>query len=139
MVELHTRLVGFSRLDYDKKKVRRALRQEGGEVRKISRLLVGDKGRSSSGDYPGMQSGLLRRSIRTRVLRGELAVVIEPVRSVLEKVRGADDAAYPWILAAGVAGSLVARKDYVEEALQRRSEAATEAIRGALQAALVPR
>lgn len=140
MIGLHVTLAGFHRLEYDKKRIRKALREEGAGVRIVARALVAKHGTSGPGDYPGLQSGLLRRSIKSRLLRGELAVLVEPARSVLEKARGADDAGYPWILAAGaVRRHLVKRDDYVAEALERRRAAATGAISGALHEALVVR
>lgn len=136
---LHVQLVGFKSIDYDKKPIRKRLRQEGGEVRNVARQLIARRAISHAGEFPGMQSGLLRRSVRVRALRGELAVLIEPSRSVLEKAVGAKDAAYPWILAAGTAALGGPRADYVEVALNRRKEAATSAIADVLQRSLVPR
>lgn len=139
MLEVNVKITGFKAIDYDKKKVRKALRVEGTQVRNIARVLVSRRGRSKPGENPGRQTGLLRRSIALRTLPGQLAVVIEPTRTVLEKQRSYEDAAYPWILNAGVKGRVGRRADYVQTALGRRTVAATEALYGALEASLVAR
>jgi hypothetical protein len=138
MMQLHVTIEGFNRLEYDKKGVRKALRQEAGGVRKIARSLLGDRGTSAPGEFPGLRTGLLRRSIRSHALRGEMAVVVEASRSVLQKVRTPDDAGYPWMLLAG-SKRYPKRSDPVQEALERRREAATHALQGALQEALIAR
>lgn len=135
---LHVQLVGFSSIDYDKKPIRKQLRQEAAQVRNIARELLAKRGTSKAGEFPGRRTGLLRRSVKSRALRGGLAVLVEPARSVLEKTRGSDDAGYPWILAAG-RPDLDARADYVEVAMNRRKEAATSALLDVMQRSLVPR
>lgn len=140
MAEVTARLVGFSAIDYDRKPIRKALRIEGTEVRNIARKFVSTRGVSSNGDDPGLRTGLLRRSIRSTVLRGGLAVSVEPTRKVLEAKRDYEDAAYPWILDAGVKGTkLGRRRDYLRAALGRREAAATANLTIALERALVPR
>jgi hypothetical protein len=57
---------------------------------------------------------------------------------VLQKVRAPDDAGYPWMLMAG-SRRYAKRDDPVQQALERRREAATYALQGALQEALVAR
>jgi hypothetical protein len=137
-LELNVRLAGFSRIDYDKRPIRKQLRLQGNLLRDAARALVSRKGRSKAGEYPGRQTGLLRRSIGTRVLRGGLAVLVEPRRKVLQTKRSYRDAAYPFILAAGT-DHMQPRDDYVSEALKRRSDVATSALRATLESALVPR
>lgn len=140
MDEIHVRLFGFQRIDYDRKPIRKVLRAEGRELRDVARKFVSTRGVSSNGDYPGLRTGLLRRSVRERVLRGGFAVVVEPTRKVIEAKRGYEDAAYPWILNAGVKNTRLGRRaDYVQAGLRRRTDAATESIRAALETALVPR
>lgn len=136
MLRLHVDLKGFKSLHYEKKPIRKALRQQGGEVRNLARRLVTRRGVSDRGEFPGLRTGLLRRSIRSNVLRGALAVVVEPQRKVLQSKRSYRDAAYPWILAAGTRKAAGKRADYVEEALGRRAQAATDALRSALQGSL---
>lgn len=138
MIGLHVEIDGFNRLEYDKKSVRRALRKEAGGVRAITRVLLGQRGTSAPHEFPGQQTGLLRRSIRSHSLRGELAVVVEATRSVLQRVRTPDDAGYPWMLMAG-SKRYAKRDDPVQEALERRRESATAALQGALQEAMVVR
>lgn len=140
MFETNVRLRGFSAIDYDRKPIRKALRIEGTEVRNLARKLVSTRGISGNGDDPGMRTGLLRRSIRVTVLRGGLAVTVEPTRKILETKRDTEDAAYPWILDAGVKGTkLGRRRDYVRSALGRREAIATANLTIALERALVPR
>lgn len=50
-------------IDYDRRLMRRALVKGAAEIRKEARRLVARRAISAPSDYPGVQTGLLRRSI----------------------------------------------------------------------------
>lgn len=140
MSDINVRITGFSRIDYNKAQVKKALMVEGRAVGKIAKGLVGRKGVSSNGGDPGRVTGLLRRAIQAKALPGGFAVAVEPQRKVLQSKRSDRDAAYPWILAAGVAGTkLGRRRDYIQIGLGKRSVAATTNLLVALESAMVAR
>lgn len=142
MNEVNVKLFGFSRIDYDKKPIRKTLQQQIALVRDDARGLVSGSSPSSPGEYPGKRSGVLKRAIKSKVLRSGLAAVARP-----EKTARMGKDFYPAFLKQGVKQrkgkvlnpGLKPRGDYMVDALERRTSSATEAIREALQASLVPR
>lgn len=142
MNEVNVKLFGFSRIDYDKKPIRKTLRQQIALVRDEARSLVSGGSPSSPGEYPGRRSGVLQRAIKSKVLRSGLAAVARP-----EKTARMGKDFYPAFLVHGVkerkgkalSPGLKPRKDPMPDALERRTAPATEAIRLALETALVPR
>lgn len=168
--EINVRLAGFSRIDYDKKPIRKALRLEGNQIRNVARRLVGGGPASSPGEYPAKRTGILQRAIKVKSSRSGLAVFVRPAKTA----RMGEDY-YPAFLAQGVrAGPRVARlgagegigksnrrargarqaaqaargngawriaprADYMVDGLAARAVHAREAIRLALESALVPR
>lgn len=168
--EINVRLLGFSRIDYNKSVIRKALRLEINKVRDVSRDLVSGASPSRPSAFPGLRAGVLKRAIKSKVLRSGLAAVVRP-----EKTKRMGEDYYPAFLVHGVrsgrkaqplapgagigknnrrrrgerrraaedraatAWRLAPRADPMPVALARRSAAATEAIRLALQLALVPR
>ena len=142
MSEVNVRLVGFSRIDYNRAPIRKALRLEVNLVRDLARSLVSGGSPSAPGAYPGQRKGVLKRSIKSKVLRSGLAAIARP-----EKTARMGKDYYPAFLRHGVKQrrgkalhpGLKPRGDYMVDALEQRSSGATEAIRLALQLALVPR
>lgn len=142
MNEINVRLLGFSRIDYNRAPIRKALRLEINQVRDVARSLVSGASPSAPGEYPGRRTGILKRAIKSKVARSGLAAFARP-----EKTPRMGKYYYPAFLQHGVKQrrgkplnpGLKPRKDYMVEGLARRSSAATEAIRSALQIALVPR
>lgn len=142
MNEVNVRLVGFSRIDYDRAPIRRALRLEINQVRDIARGLVSGTSPSAPGEYPGQRTGILKRAIKSKVLRGGMAAIARP-----EKTPRMGDDYYPAFLMHGVkqrrgkpiSPGLKQRADYMAGGLERRRAAATDALQLALQLALVPR
>lgn len=140
--ELNVRMLGFGRIDYNKSVIRKALRLEINQVRDVARVLVSGGSPSRPGEMPGMRTGTFKRAIKSKVMRSGLAAIVRPEKS---KRMGKDY--YPAFLIKGVkqrrgkplSPGLVARADPMPAALARRTGAATEAIRAALQNAMVPR
>ncbi|MGO4326666.1 hypothetical protein AB4Z48_17710 [Cupriavidus sp. 2TAF22] len=70
---------GFDRsIDFDKKQIRRAMRQAGALVVKDARGRVTKQGASKGGGYPSRRTGRLAKSIRAKVSRSGFLVRIEP-------------------------------------------------------------
>lgn len=142
MNEINVRLTGFSRIDYNRAPIRKALRLEINQVRDLARTLVSSAAPSAPGEFPGQRRGILKRAIKSKVSRSGLAAFTRP-----EKTSRMGKYYYPAFLLHGVKQrrgkalnpGLKPRADYMVAALERRGSAATEAIRLALQNALVPR
>lgn len=142
MNEVNVRLAGFSRIDFNRSAIRKALRLEINQVRDAARGMVAGSSPSAAGEFPGKRTGTLRRAIKSKVLRSGFAAVARP-----EKTPKMGKDYYPAFLLHGVKKrrdkplnpGLLPRKDYMVEALDRRSAAATDAIRDALQNAMEPR
>lgn len=134
MLETHVTIAGHSRIDFDKRKIRKAMRRLGADVRKEARRLVARRAISSAGEYPGRQTGSLMRSIRAKVSKPGFLVRIQPDKT---PEMGADF--YPAFLNYGVKGRISKRKNYMTDALNNRSEYARGVLRSALQDALIPR
>lgn len=151
-LDVHVKLKGFSRIDFDRSKIRKALRKEGRGVRKEARRLVARRAISGAGQYPGRQSGALQRSIRVKVSRPGFLVVIRPYKTA---EMGKDF--YPAFLHYGVRRRRIAslakrhrkqpagpyrlapRDNYMIDALESRKSTARTALKSALQDALIPR
>ena len=134
MFEVNATLQGFSRIDFDKKKVRKALRIEGRAVQKIARKLVSKRVLNSNGDYPARRTGRLMRSIKVKVSRPGFLVKIAP-----QKTNEMKDF-YPAFLHYGsVKNNLAPRKNFMTDALDSRREVSRMAIMQALEGALIPR
>lgn len=148
-LEIFETITGHSRIDFDKKKIRKAMRKFGAEIRKESRRLVARRAISAAGEYPGRDSGELFRSIKVKVSRPGFLVRISP-----EKTAGMKDF-YPAFLYYGVTGKsrrsdhkeqakdgkwrIAPRRNYMVDALESRRDFVQAGLRAALQDALVPR
>lgn len=135
MLELNATLEGFSRIDFDGKKIRKTMRLLGRDVQKEARRLVARRAISGAGDYPGRQTGTLWRAIKYRVSRPGFLVRIQPDKT---PEMGADF--YPAYLNYGSKKrNLAKRKNFMTDALESRRDMARSAIKRALKDALVPR
>ena len=135
MLELNATLEGFSRIDFDRKKIRKTMRLLGREVKKEARRLEARRAISGAGDYPGRQTGTLWRAIRYRVSKPGFLVRIQP-----DKTPEMGPAFYPAFLRYGSAKrNLAPRGNYMTDALEARRATARDAIKRALKDALVPR
>ena len=135
MFEVNATLEGFSRIDFDKKKIRKALRIEGRAVQKLARKLVSKRILNSAGDYPAKRTGALMRSIKVKVSRPGFLVKIAPQKTA---EMGKDF--YPAFLHYGsTKNNLAPRKNFMTDALDARREVSRVAIIKALEGALIPR
>ncbi len=133
-IGLDVMLTGHSMIDFDKRKVRKALNSGAAEVRKAARRLVSRRAISNPGDFPGRDSGALMRSIKVyaRGTRGGW-VKVGPTKTAEMSVF------YPAFLFYGTSNGLVKRANFMAEALDQKREGVRSNIRTALSAALQPR
>jgi hypothetical protein len=122
-------------IDYDRRAMRRALNQGAAEVRKEARRLVARRAVSAAGEFPGVDSGTLRRAIGV-VKRGSKGGW---VKIGVRKIAGMDDF-YPAFLFYGSPKTRLAKRgNYITAALATKRETVRSNIRGALKDCLVPR
>lgn len=134
MLEINVKLDGFSRIDFDKKKIRKTMRMLGRDVQKEARRLVARRAVSGAGEYPGRQTGRLWRAIKYKVSRPGFLVKIMPTKTVDMKDY------YPAFLRYGSKSrNLAPRKNYMTDALESRRSTARGALRNALIDSLKPR
>jgi hypothetical protein len=151
-VEVHVGWTGHTRIDFDKKKIRKALRVRGRDIQKEARRLVARRAVSDAGNMPGRDTGALQRSIKARVSRPGFLVSIRP-----HKTAEMGDDFYPAFLYYGVRRDAKRRTDrkkqvdngkgwrieprgnFMTEALARRRDVSQTALKAALQDALIPR
>lgn len=134
MLELNVKLAGFSRIDFDKKKIRKTMRLLGRDVQKDARRLVSRRAISGAGEYPGRQTGRLWRAIKYKVSKPGFLVKVMPA-----KTAGMKDY-YPAFLRYGSKSrDLAPRKNYMTDALDNRRSMARGALSNALRDSLVPR
>lgn len=78
MSELYVTIDGFSRIDFDRKKIRKAMRSAGRFIQQDARRMVSRRAISHAMEYPGLSSGMLRRSIQVRLSRPGFLVKVGP-------------------------------------------------------------
>lgn len=132
-VKVSATLAGHSRIDFDKKPIRKTLRQQSGQIRKVARRLVSRRAVSAAGQMPGRQSGALARAIKVRVASGGFWAKTAP-----QKTSEMKDF-YPAFLYYGASPGLAKRGNYMTAALNERRAPARQAILAALKTSLKPR
>lgn len=134
-VEVNVGLKYHSVIDYDRKQMRRALNKGAAMVRKEARRLISRRAISSPGDFPGMQTGVMRKAIGI-IKRGSRGGWIKVgVKKTPEMKQF-----YPAFLYYGSPKTgLAPRKNFMTYALDSRREDIRTDMRDALIKALVPR
>ncbi|WP_207458651.1 HK97-gp10 family putative phage morphogenesis protein [Azospirillum sp. SYSU D00513] len=144
MIELHEKLVGHRRIDFDRKKLRKAVREGAKLVRREGRRLAGKKAGggkayrvwgdmlhkgSAPGEAPTKVTGTLQRSIFYRTLDDNgLSMSVGPAaRRVF----------YARFLAAGT--QKMAARPFMGEALERTESPVRDFLRAGLEESLTPR
>jgi hypothetical protein len=145
-------MAGHERIDFDRKKVRKALRAGGRDVQKEARRLVARRALSGADDAPGRRTGALWRSIKNKVSRSGFLVKVAP-----QKTSEMGNDFHPAFLYYGVRNGSKRTKDhrkkgdtgtgwriekranYMAEALDHKRAGATKALESALKDSLVPR
>lgn len=133
-VEVQVGLEFHKTIDYDRKAMRKALREGAAAVRKEARRIVSRRAVSLAGEFPGQHSGALKRSIGI-VSRGSKGGWVKVgVRSIPNSVF------YPAILFYGSPKTgLQKRANFMTAALQEKRDSVRGMIREALKNSLVPR
>lgn len=131
-MQVHETIKGHSRIDFNKKRVRRAMRQAGGIVRKAARRLVSRRGVSGAGEYPGRDSGVLMRSIQVKVSRSGFMARVQPFKTA------AMQEFYPAFLHYGTP-TMDERENFMVDALDSTQAATRSVIREGLFSSLEPR
>lgn len=72
---------GFTRFDFDGKKLRPAIRKVANEVRKEARALISRRAVSQPGGFPGKDSGEMQSSVKVKVGRSGYWATIKPTRT----------------------------------------------------------
>lgn len=134
-LETNVTIDGFSRIDFDKRLVRKSMRTIGRDVQKEARRLIARRAISGAGEYPGRVTGALWRAVKYKVSRSGFMAVVRP-----EKTSEMGKDFYPAFLHYGSKKrNLAARKNFMTDALDNRQQNARSVLRGALQDALIPR
>lgn len=136
-VEVNVSLLGHSKIDFDRRKVRRVIRREGRAIQRLARRKVARRAVSLAGQYPGRITGALQRAIDIVVARNGFWVRVEPTT---QRIKLASDVYYPAILNYGSQKrNIQPRGNYMTDALAERREQSRAALSEALQDALIPR
>jgi hypothetical protein len=136
-VVLSAALHGHSAIDFDKRKVKKALQVAARKVQKAARKMVSRRAISQAGQAPGRDTGALQKSISLRWGSGGFWVRVEPTTA---GIKATGKVYYPAILYFGAPShGLAARANYMADALDGERAGARAAIRQAMQEALKPR
>lgn len=136
MLEIHETITGHERIDFDRSKIRRAMRGFGQDVRKEARRRLARRAISAPGQDPGRDTGNLQRSVIYKVSRPGFLVRIYPGTSELRRKNNHWYAAYLYY---GSKRGLEPRANYMAEALEARRDDVRVRLRGALLDSLKPR
>lgn len=122
-------------MDYDRKALRKAMREGAAQVRKEARRIVSRRAISASGEFPGLQTGTLKRAIGIVGKGSKGGWIKVGVRKSKEMT-----AFYPAFLFYGSPKTgLEKRANFMETALTNKRDTVRSHIRSALQNSLVPR
>lgn len=131
---LHVGLDYHSVIDYDRKQMRRSLVKGAALVRKEARTLVSRRMVSQPGEFPGEQTGAMRRAIGVTAKGSKGGWIKVGVRTIPGSFY------YPAVLFYGSPKRhIAARGNFMTAALANRASEVREQIREALRGALVPR
>lgn len=152
MLEVNVKLDGFSRIDFDKRKIRKTMQVLGRDVQKEARWLVSRRLISGAGEFPGRDTGALWRAIKYKVSKPGFLVRIQP-----DKTAEMGPDFYPAFLQYGVRKNRIAklakqhkrqpdgpyrlepRGNYMIRALDSRRDMVRSMLRNTLQNSLIPR
>lgn len=133
-IQYEVGLSGHEVIDYDRRAMRKALLQGAGKIRAEARRIVSRRAISGAGEFPGMQTGKLKRAIGIVSKGSKGGWVKIGVKSIQGSVF------YPAFLFYGSPKTGLARRgNFMEAALAAKREAVRGDVRSALKNALVPR
>lgn len=134
-VDLRVGLEFHKTIDYDRRAMRKALVKGAADIRKEGRRIVSRRAVSAAGDFPGMQTGALKRAIGI-VSKGSKGGWI---KVGVRKTKEMTDF-YPAFLFYGSRKTgLEKRANFMTAALANKREGVRKEIRAALKDSLVPR
>lgn len=133
-VELRVGLEFHRTIDYDRRALRKALVKGAAQIRKEARRIVSRRAISVAGEFPGLQTGALKRAIGI-VSRGSKGGWIKiGVRTIPNSMF------YPAVLFYGSRKTGVEKRaNFITAALANKREGVRSEIRAALKDSLVPR
>lgn len=131
---LHVGLDFHSVIDYDRRQMRRSLVKGAAVVRKEARTLVSRRVVSQPGEFPGEQTGAMRRAIGVTAKGSKGGWIKVGVRAIPGSFY------YPAVLFYGSPKrNITARGNFMTAALANRASEIRDQVRDALRHALVPR
>lgn len=132
--QLEVGLTGHKIIDYDRKAMRKALVRGAAEVRKEARRIVSRRAISKPGEFPGLQTGALKRAIGIVSKGSKGGWVKIGVKSIKGSIF------YPAFLFYGSPKTNLAKRgNFMISALETKKQTVRTEIRDALKNALVPR
>lgn len=69
----------FRFADFDVKIMKKRIRQQANVVNREAKRLISKKGVSKPGDLPGLQTGRMRKSVKTKVWRSGFGATVRPI------------------------------------------------------------
>ena len=142
MIDVEIDIDGFTRIYFEKKELKAALRKSGVVVRKEARRLIASHAISAAGQFPGSKTGAMSKSIKIKVGSGGGYVKVMPYMTPMMASNSAsknnpDGEFYPAFLMVGTRRGLQPRKDFMVQALDNKQAEIKATIRAALQNALI--
>lgn len=134
-VEVRVGLEFHKTIDYDRKAMRKALREGAAQVRKEARRIVSRRAISLAGQFPGMQTGTLKRAIGI-VSKGSKGGWI---KIGVRKSKEMTDFYPAFLFYGSTKTGLAKRGNFMTAALEAKRETVRGNIREALKHSLVPR
>lgn len=130
---INVNLYGYTAVDFDRRPVRKALLKSAREVRKEARRNLSRAAVSAPGEFPGLDSGDLRRSISAFSKGRGFVAIVAPKRTG----RMAGRKFFPTILIRGTKDHRIeGRADPIAAALESRRATIQTALTAALESAL---
>lgn len=134
-IDLRVGLEFHKTIDYDRKAMRKALAQGAAQVRKEARRIISRRAISVAGEFPGLQTGALKRAIGI-VARGSKGGWI---KVGVRKTKEMKDFYPAFLFYGSVKNNLARRGNFMTAALAAKRDSVRSQIRAALQHSLVPR
>ena len=115
-------------MDLDKKIIKAGLRQASRIVQQTSKRLITSKRRSKPGEYPGRDTGLMRRNVKVVMSKRPTRLWSRVEVSTLK-----DSFFYPAVLAAGSEKrNILPRRNFIGDALEQTKDQTSRIIENAL-------
>lgn len=114
MNNIRIKIIGFDRLVFDKRDFKKAIREAGNDVKSKAKRLISRKSVSMANDYPGLRTGVMKKSIKVKIGSGGGYAKVMPYKTA------AMEDFYPAFLHYGTGYGLKPRKNYMVAALDAR-------------------